>query len=72
MSIESIQARLREIAEQEAALRAERKQLEHELAPLKAARPFDGPVTGADGEPVEANVEGVTATAEVGGNSIDD
>lgn len=70
--IDSKQARLAEIAGQEKALREERKSLEHDLAPLKAARPYSGPVTGAEGELIEANIEGVTATAVVAGNSIDD
>lgn len=71
MGFNEIQDRLEDISAQERALREERKSLEHELAALKKDRKFTGPVYDGDGNIVSANIEGVTATADVIGNSID-
>lgn len=66
---EKLQAKLAALAEKEAATRAERKALEHELAEAKKGRKFEGPVFGSDGEPITSQVEGVTASADAAGKA---
>lgn len=70
MTYEELQDRLASIAEQEAALRTERKQLEHELAAAKVGRPYTGPVFGEDGERQDAAIEGATGSASSVGNAV--
>ena len=67
--IAAIQSQLARIAEQEAALRAERKRLERELAIAKAGRVFDGPVVDASGSPVDTAIDGIAASASGSGEA---
>lgn len=66
---EELRAALDAIAKQEAALREDRKALEHEFAQAKADRPYEGPVFDADGNPISTDIEGATATASADGRS---
>jgi hypothetical protein len=77
MDYEKLQAKLATLAVTEANLRIERKALEHQLAEAKKDRPYSGPVTGADGNPLDHDtyadainssaIEGVAATADAAG-----